>query len=109
MIRLVPEPTFETSVHLTVPGQPETVEVPMTFRHMTAKQSAEWFEKNKDKQSAKALADIVVSWRGVMGEDGKEVVYSDKALSALLTNYQPAAREIMRAWQLGLTESRVKN
>lgn len=109
MIRLVPDPTFETLVSLTVPGQPEPVEVPMTFRHMTVKQAAEWFAASKDKPSGEALSDIVRDWRGVMGEDGKEIVYSDKVLAALLANYQPAAREIVRAWQIALTESRVKN
>lgn len=109
MIRLVPNPTFETLVRLTVPGQPEPVEVPMTFRHMTAKQAAEWFSASKDKPSAEALSDIVRDWRGVMGEDGQAVAFSTDALAALLENYLPAASEILRAWQLGLTESRVKN
>lgn len=109
MIKLVPDPTFETLVRLTVPGHPDPVEVPMTFRHMTAKQSAQWFESCKDKPVAEALAGIVADWRGVMGEDGTEVGYTPEHLAALLENYQPAALEITRAWQLGLEESRVKN
>lgn len=109
MIRLIPDPTFDELVRLTVPGLPEPVDVPMTFRHMTARQASDWFSASKDKPSAEALADIVRGWRGVMGEDGRDIAYSAEALAALLENYQPAASEIMRAWQIGLTESRVKN
>ncbi|PIQ26130.1 hypothetical protein COW64_12355 [bacterium (Candidatus Blackallbacteria) CG18_big_fil_WC_8_21_14_2_50_49_26] len=109
MIRLVPDPTFETVVRMTVPGQCEPAEVPMTFRHMTAKQAADWFAASKEKPSAEALADIVCGWCGVMGEDGAELPFTPESLAALVKNYQPAAREIVRAWQLGLTESRVKN
>lgn len=109
MIKLVPDPTFDTVVRLTVPGHPEPIEVPMTFRYMSVKRCAEWFKSNAEKPAAEALAEIVQGWRGVMGEDGKEVAFSADALADLVGNYAPAANEILRAWQLELTESRVKN
>lgn len=109
MIRLVPDPTFETLVRLTVPGQPEPVEVPMTFRHMAVKQVSDWFAAAQERPTAEVVAEIVCGWRGVMDEDGKPVDFSPAALAQLLANYVPAASEIVRAWMLGLTESRVKN
>ena len=109
MIKLVPDPTFEALVRLTVPGQPDPVEVPMTFRHMSTKQAAAWWEARADKPVSEGIGAIVSGWRGVMGEDGCDVPYSPDALAQLLDNYRPAATEIVRAWQIGLTESRVKN
>lgn len=109
MIRLVPDPTFECLVRLTVPGQPEPVEVPMTFRHMTAPQAGAWFAGAQDRPTAEAVTEIVCGWRAVMDADGREVGFSPAALAQLLANYVPAAREIVQAWMLGLTESRVKN
>lgn len=109
MIKLIPDPTFEHMVRLTVPGQPEPVEVPMTFRHMTVKQVAAWFGEQACRPVADAIGDIVVDWRGVMGEDGKLLEFSKHLLATMLENYPASTLEIVRAWQLGLTESRVKN
>lgn len=109
MIKLIPDPTFEHLVRLTVPGQPDPVEVPMTFRHMTVVKMAEWLKAQADRPVADALGEIITSWRGVMGEDGQVVAFSVSALASLLENYPAAALEIVRAWQVGLTESRVKN
>lgn len=109
MIRLIPNPTFERQVRLTVPDLAEPVEIGMTFRHMQQAAAAKWFAAALDRPSSEAIGDIVCGWSGVLGEDGKEIVFSAEALAQLLANYAPAASEIVRAWQLGLTESRVKN
>lgn len=109
MIKLVPDPTFEHLVKLTVPGQPGTVDLQMTFRHMSTARMAEWFVENENRPSAVALAEIIEGWSGVMGEDGQYAPYSPQALETLLKNYHPATSEIVRAWQIGLTESRAKN
>lgn len=109
MIKLVANPTFEHTVKLTVPDLIEPVEVLMKFKYMTAAQSAEWFKDVGDKPIGSALAEIITGWTGVMDEQGKEAPYSNETLQQLLTAYQPAALEIVRAWQQGLTESRVKN
>ena len=109
MIKLVPDPTFDALVKLTAPNLLEPVEVPITFRHMTAEQVTAWFKDNSGKQVAEAIDRILTGWTGVMGEDGQLVPYSLQALETLLKNYQPAGNEIIRAWQIGLTESRVKN
>jgi len=109
MIKLIPDPTFECPVRMTVPGKPDPVEVPMTFRHMTAEQESAWFAESKDYPVAEAMAGILRDWRGVMGEDGSTLPYTPENLVVLLKNYRPSAQEIVRAWQLGLTESRVKN
>lgn len=109
MIKLTPNPTFESPVRLTVPDQAEPVEISMTFRHMTAEQVAQWFKDCAEKPLGQAIGEFIAGWSGVMGEDGKLVDYSTEALQTLLKNYQPSGNEIIRAWQLGLTESRVKN
>jgi hypothetical protein len=109
MIKLVPNPTFEQTVKLTVPDLIEPVEVVMQFNYMTAAQSAEWFKASSDKAIDIALAEIVIGWHGVMDDQGKEAPFTKEALQQLLLAYQPASLEIVRAWQQGLTESRVKN
>lgn len=109
MIRLVPDPTFEHMVRLTVPGHPEPVKVPMIFRHMTVVRADAWIKASLQRPSAEAVAEIVAGWSGVMGPDGDYVDFSPEALARLLGNYSPAAREIIQAWMQGLTESRVKN
>ncbi len=109
MIRLNPDPTFDALVKLTVPGQPEPVGVPMTFRHMAGDKLPEWFASSREKNKADALDEIIAGWSGVTGDDGTAVPYSKDALATLLNNYQPATAEILRAWQLELSSSLVKN
>lgn len=109
MIKLIPNPTFEKTVGLTVPDLLEPVEVVIKFKYMTAAQSAEWFKSSSDKAIDIALGEIIVGWSGVMDEQGKEAAYSKENLHMLLAAYQPASLEIVRSWQQGLTESRVKN
>ena len=109
MIKLIPDPTFEALVKLTVPGLADPVIVPMTFRHMSTDKVAEWFKRNDKKESSEGLHEIIERWNGVMGADGKDVPYSKSALEILLKNYRAATMEIIIAWQQGLNESRIKN
>lgn len=109
MIKLVADPTFEHLVRLTIPGEAKPAEVLMKFKHMTAAQRQAWYESKTQDTVSKAVAEILLGWRGVLGEDGKEVEFSSEALEQLLQNYGAAADEIVRGWLLGLTESRVKN
>ena len=109
MIKLIPDPTFDALVKLTVPGHPDPVEVPMTFRHMASDKVADWFKTNKGREAAAALCEVIEDWRGVMGEEGCIVPFSKDALSTLLKNYPAAAKEIFDAWIRELNESRIKN
>lgn len=109
MIKLNPDPTFETLVKITVPGHPAPVEVPMTFRHMPTDERVEWLKASAEKKMVDALPEIIVDWKGVMGDDGQVVPYSKEALNTLLNNYPAAATEILRAWGAELLESRIKN
>lgn len=111
MIKLNPAPTFEQDVLLTVPGQAAPVTVPMTFKYMTAEQVLAWWKDKAGTPPAQAIPEIVVGWgpQAVAADDGTHVPYSPEALATLIKNYQPATGEILRAWQLGLTESRIKN
>lgn len=109
MIKLNPSPTFDAKVRLTVPGQDEPAEVQFTFRHMPLDKMQPWFLDNRERAIAEALDEIIAGWSGVQDESGAEVAYSCESLGGLLNNYQPAAQEIIHAWQFALAESRVKN
>jgi hypothetical protein len=109
MIRLVPAPVFKHKVRITVPGEPEPAELLLTFRHMTAQRRAEWFAQSTDKDIALAVADVVAGWEGVTDAEGKEIGFSAETLALFLNGYEAAANEILRAWMVALTESRLKN
>lgn len=109
MIKLNPDPTFEATVKLSVPGAADPVEINMTFRHMASDKVAAWFKENVEVRSSDALDKVIVSWTGVMGDDGQMVPYCREALDTLLKNYRPATTEILAAWQREMNESRLKN
>jgi hypothetical protein len=108
---------------LTEPGNPVPAEISVTFRHKTQEGVAEWFKQNEQRSYSEALDEIIVSWgdpvlndeggndagKPVIGDDGQPVPYSKAALAQLLKNYAAATAEIIRAWQIALSESRVKN
>lgn len=111
MIKLNPEPTFWHDVRLTVPGQAEPALVPMELAYMTAEQSAAFYKEHETKLASEVLHKVVRNWgaQAVRADDGTFVPFSYDALTALMKNYQPAASEIWRDWQAGLSQSRVKN
>jgi hypothetical protein len=109
MFKLTPKPTFEVPVQLTVPGQPEPETVRIVFNHKTAEGIATWYAKHVEATAKEGLLEVIVSWSGVVDEEGREVPFSGEALDRLLHGYSTAAAEIMRAYVRGLTESRVKN
>ena len=109
MIKLIPDPTFEALVKLTVPGLADPVIVPMTFRHMSIEDADKWFKLYEKKISFEGLSKIIVSWKGVMDEEGKDVPYSKKVLEIFLQNSRAAPTEIVIAWIRELNESRIKN
>lgn len=109
MIKLNPNPTFSAPVLLTVPGEPEPVQITMTFRHMAADKVTEWLANNETRPSLDALAEIITGWDGVQDEEGNEVSFSSDALSTLLNNYRAATPEIVVAWIREMGASRLKN
>lgn len=123
MIKLNPNPTFSAFVKLTEPGNPVPVEISITFRHKTQEGVAEWFKANEQRKTGEALHEVIANWgepvrnesgglddgKPVVGEDGMPVLYSQAALATLLKNYGAATVEILRAWQIELAASRVKN
>lgn len=109
MIKLNPDPTFEAMVRLSVAGHPETMDIPMTFRHKTVTGMSEWFTKNEHRSVADALDELIVEWSGVMDDAGQFVPYTKAALEILLKNYQPATNEIILAYMGELTASKIKN
>jgi hypothetical protein len=123
MIKLNPNPTFSAFCGLTAPGNPVPQQISITFRYMTQEQVTEWFKANEKRKTAEAMSEIVTNWgepvlneeggydegKAPLGDDGQPVSYSKGALEMLLKNYSASTVEILRAWQIELSASRVKN
>lgn len=103
MFKLDPAPTFWTKIRLTVPGEPEPVEVEMQLGHQSVDTLKAWLEDAKERDDRSTLATVVKGWRGFDAE------FSADAFQKLLQNYPAAASEIFGQYIRALTESRAKN
>ena len=110
MFKITPNPTFKTKVLLSVPGDgTEKGEIEVEFKYFTPDQLVELRANRKDESSETVLSDIIVNWDGPVDVEGKTVMYSRETLSQLLANYHAATSEIISAFNLGLSGSRIKN
>ena len=113
--KLIPNPTFATTVKITQPGA-EPVDLVVTWRFKSGKDYAAWLAKPAE-LAAKGqtlpdheyLGEVIANWDGPVTDAGVAVPYGAEALQTLLNNYQPAARELYDAYCAALTESRAKN
>ena len=103
MLKIVPEPTFKTSVQITVPGQEEPATVELIFNYMSKTKALEFFSDMKGKTDVEALTILIAGWGGF------DVPFSKAALETFLDNYPAAAFEIIQAFNRNLLESRIKN
>lgn len=113
--KLIPNPTFMTTVKLTAAGA-EPVDLAVTWRFKNQRDYLAWLAKPTDLAAkgqtitdADYLAEVIADWDGPVTDAGVAVSYTPEALAALLSNYQPAARELYDAYCAALTESRAKN
>lgn len=109
MFKLNPSPDFACAVPLSVPGQPEPLDLQVTFKHKNKAALQSWFESVAGKPDAALLHDVIKSWSGMQDDAGAEVPYSLSALTELLNNYACAHQELFAAYLRELTESKRKN
>jgi hypothetical protein len=104
MLKLQPNPTFKWPVKITLPGETKPATVVFEFRHKS-KEAVEAFRKDLVNRTDEAiLSEIVVTWH-----EGIEAEYSEVALGQLISNYPPAAMEILDSYLVAMLESRRKN
>lgn len=113
MIRLSPQPTFETTVGLSVPGVEALAPVQFTFVHLGKREMAEWMARDqggdKRRTDPEMLGDIVRGWAGVLDEAGEQVPFTPAAFAQLLNAYPLAAGEIMKGYVDAYSEAARKN
>lgn len=102
-LKLQPNPTFNSVVALSVPGQDKPAKVTVTFKHLSRPKIKDFFGNLEGKTDADALGEIMVGWEGI---DEK---YSLEALAELTDNYPAAAGELFEQFRKDLLESRAKN
>lgn len=108
MFQLQPKPTFVANVPLSVPGYPQPVEVPFTFRHKTRAQLSDWITRSAGVADVTFLAEVIETYT-VQGPDGEPVTHTVGVLGTLLDNYPIAHTEIYEAYLRELGESKRKN
>jgi hypothetical protein len=109
MIKLIPNPTFKARVPFTVPGADEPAVIEIEFAHRAPAALAAWWSASQELPAARAFADIVLSWSGVIDESGAEVACTPETLAQFLAGSATRGQELLRAYLRELTESRLKN
>lgn len=135
MFKLIPNPTFDAPVAITVPGAETPATLAVTWRHKGRKALAEWLRGAGPGAGAGAgatvgadaaptdgataaqpgtsdaawLGQVIAGWAGPQDEAGAPVAYTPGALGALLDAYPAAGGELLAVYLRALTESRAKN
>jgi hypothetical protein len=109
MFKVNPNPEFTCPVQLSVPGEAKPRVVHFVFRHKDKLQLRAWHADALGKSDAALLDELIVSWSGMVGEDGADVPYSITALEDIITKYWPAREEITDAYLNELRGSKAKN
>lgn len=111
MLKIVPNPEFKADVEITVPGQKDTGEIPLTFKYRTNKEFSAWFDTFKNKDGGieidedglvKIFQEFVVGW-------GLKEDFTEENLVIFFDNYSKACVEILGEYSRLLFESRLKN
>ena len=127
MFKIVPNPTFEGVVQITIPGESTPATLRVTWRHMGRRALAVWLKKTKPavqpaaqpvdqpaepatvQTDAEWLAEAMANWAGPVDESGAAVPLSLPALAALLDSAPASGSELLAAYLREMTESRAKN
>lgn len=104
MFKIQPNPTFQATVKIPVPGG-KTEGLVLVFKHKTRDETADFFSraasyKGKD---AKLMLEIIDGWQGVDAD------FSEDALMRLLQNYHGATKAIFDAYLEELGQARAGN
>lgn len=102
MFQIEPNPTFQSTVHVTVPGGGSRP-LKVTFRHKTRKQLQAWLvdESQGDLDMALEIVESV--------PDKPEQQTLREFFEQLFDNYPAAALDLYVSYRRELTESRAKN
>lgn len=136
MFKINPNPTFTSTVSITVAGADALASLGVTWRHKGRAALAAWLRQgnaappatpsNAAQAAAAApaqaeaatpalagdaawLAEVMAGWDGPVDAAGQPVAFDAVALAALLDAYPPAGRELLDAYLSAMTESRAKN
>ena len=110
MFSIVPNPTFVTTVRLSVPGQEAGAPIKVTWRHKGARALSAWLASAAERSDdASFLAEVIADWQGVNGADGAALPCTPDNLAALLDAYPSAGPELVRHYRSELADARAKN
>ncbi|MFZ5917051.1 MAG: phage tail assembly chaperone [Chloroflexota bacterium] len=101
MFKLIPNPTFYSSVVGIVPGSTSALE--LEFRHKDKDELAAYLNSAQGRSDYDLIDEIVVGWRGV------DVGFDATSLHALLNNYPASAARIVSAYCDALAGARLGN
>lgn len=111
-LSLIPAPTFRASVPVPRPGA-DSVDVPMTFRHRSKKQLAEWIDKRAERSDRQSFDDMVLGWQleepTEEGAPVKPVPFDAEHIDAILDAYPGLALATYYTYVEELTKARRGN
>lgn len=104
MLKLKASPTFKAKVGIPAAGG-ETVEIEVEFKHMTKGQLEQFLtgDEAKTRKDEDTILAIASGWSGVDAE------FNKASLTELFQHYHAAARVMVEAYFLELTQARLKN
>src|SRR6185369_6160709 len=97
MFKIVPNPTFESTVKITVPGQ-APVSLTLTFRYKGRTEILDWVECAKTIRGTTVLVEVIEGWKEVVGPDDAPLTYSEESLARLLNDFPDAGLEIFNTY-----------
>ena len=104
MLKLIPNPTFQTAVEIQVPGG-TSEKVMFTFKHRTRDD----LEAIINNDAWKTASDVENVMSIVSGWDGVDAPFNADTLKQMFQNYQSAPRLITEAYLNELTRARLGN
>ena len=110
MFCIVPNPTFVTTVRLSVPGQEAGAPIKVTWRHKGARALSAWLASAPARaDEASFMAEVICDWQGVHGADGAALPYTAENLALLLDAFPSAGSEMLIHYRRELADARAKN
>lgn len=109
MFQLDPNPTFEVSVLISVPGKADGLALLVIYRHKRKTALADWIGRAPGRSDVEILGEVIEGWSGMHDAAGKDVPYTRDALDTLLENYPAAKDDLFQTYLRELTEAKRKN
>lgn len=109
MFQLDPNPTFQVSVPISVPGRADGIALLVTYRHKRKTSIADWIARARGRTDAEILGEVIEGWSGMHDAAGQDVPYTVGNLDTLLENYPAAKDDLFQTYLRELTEAKRKN